>query len=189
MSKININENMNVLDVGCGKDGRSVSDYAPLDWSITGIDILAPAKVHHKHPKFRYVMCDASNLSQFDSDSFDVCICVGMFEHIVHVETYMAIASEIQRVGRQYIIIAPYKYCLIEPHYGIPFFPLLPYGLKLSIIKAINLSDQRHVIAANSNYVKDNYIWHSNSEYLSIFPSSHVYILPTLDTIAVIKRN
>jgi len=189
ISRVTIRNGMNVIDVGCGKNGRSVSDYAPANWKITGIDLHEPHEVVHSHANFRYVKCDARDLSQFRDGSFDLCISIGMFEHVVNRSDYMAIANEIERVARQYIVVVPYKYCVIEPHFGVPFLPLMPYSVQVIIIKMLNLSKERQNLVLDPNYLRNNLVWHSNSAYRKIFPSSEIYLLPTLDTIAIVRKD
>ncbi len=59
LSKVVVANNMKVIDIGCGVDGRSFDDYVPEDWEITGVDILPIERVHHKHPRFSYIQQDA----------------------------------------------------------------------------------------------------------------------------------
>jgi ubiquinone/menaquinone biosynthesis C-methylase UbiE len=180
---------MKVIDIGCGIDGRSFDDYVPNTWQITGIDLQLPDIMRHMHPNFTYLNQNACDLSRFKDGEFDLAISIGMLEHITDQETFKSITSEIQRVAKQYIIIVPYKYGWIEPHYGVPFFPILPYSIKLFIVKAFNLSNQRELVKKDRDFIKKNYRWLSNAEYSAIFKDSTVYILPTLETIAIIKKN
>lgn len=87
------------------------------------------------------------------------------------------------------IVIVPYKYALIEPHYGVPLFPIIPYSVKLQIIKLLNLSNHREVVKKDPEYVNKHFKWLSNSEYRTYFPESHIYIAPTMDTIAIVHKD
>jgi len=188
LSKVNVRPSMKVLDVGCGFDGRSFDDYAPADWEITGVDIIAPEGVHHTHPNFNYLEQDARDLSRFADDEFDLAVCVGMMEHITDPVTFRAIVSEMLRVSKQYIVVVPYKYAWIEPHYGVPFFPLLPYSAKVWLVKTLNLSGHRSAVLADSEYINKHYRWLSNDEYRQEFPASTIDVLPTREMIAITKR-
>ncbi len=188
LSKVNTRPGMNIIDVGCGIDGRSFDDYVPRDWRITGVDIHTEDEIHHNHPNFRFFHCDARNLEQFEDGHFDLAVSIGMLEHIADDDTYRAIASEIQRVARQYCVVVPYKYCWIEPHYGVPFFPLWPRSWQLGLIKALNLSGQRELIKQRPSFFDKNYRWRSNREYLATFSGAEIHLLPTLECIAIIKK-
>jgi len=187
LSKILISEDMNIIDIGCGIDGRSFSNYARPEWKITGIDILPPERVHHAHKQFNYVQQDARDLTCFRDHAFDLAISIGMLEHITEDCSFKEIVSSIRRVAKQYIIIVPFKYALIEPHYGVPLFPIIPDAIKNILVKLLNLSNHRKVVKENPSYIRENYRWLSNKEYLEIFPEAKIHVMSTLDTIAIIK--
>jgi Methyltransferase domain len=187
LSKVILKDNMKVIDIGCGVDGRSFDDYAPKNWHITGVDIHSKEKVQHNHPNFTYLQQDARNLSQFKNEEFDLAVCIGMMEHITDEATFKSIISELMRVSKQYIVAVPYKYCWLEPHYGVPFFPLFPYSLKVAMVKALNLSDHREAVTKDPEYINKHYRWLSNAEYSERLPGSKIYLLPTLEMIAITK--
>lgn len=187
LSKVFTKNDMNVIDIGCGIDGRSFDDYVPADWKITGIDILYE-QLKHEHQNFRYIRQDAQDLTRFRTNEFDLAVSIGMLEHITDDLVFKCIVSEIKRVARQYIVVVPYKYCWVEPHYGVPFFPLFPYSMKLALIKILNLSNHRDTVKKDPQYINKNYRWLSNAEYRVVFPDSTIYLLPTLEMIAIIRK-
>lgn len=189
LSKISLAAKMNVIDIGCGPDGRSFEDYVPDDWTITGVDILPREQVKHKHPNFTYIKQSGHDLRQFSDNQFDLAISIGMLEHITEESVFRGIVAEIRRVAKQYIVVVPYKYCWIEPHYGVPFFPLLPYSIKVALVKALNLSNQRETVSKDPDYIRRHYRWLSNSEYNAEFQDSRIFLMPTLETIAITRRN
>lgn len=187
LSKITTKEKMKIIDIGCGVDSRSFDVYVPPDWEITGVDIHPVEQVQHQHPNFIYLQQDAQDLSRFKDHEFDLAVSIGMLEHITEESVFKSIVSEIRRVAKQYIVVVPYKYCWIEPHYGVPFFPLLPYSAKRALVKAFNLSNQREVVRRDPDYINKNYRWLSNTEYREAFHDSIIYVLPTLETIAITR--
>ena len=189
LSKVVVANNMTVIDIGCGIDGRSFDEYVPEDWEITGVDILPIERVHHKHPRFSYIQQHAQDLSRFKDHKFDLAVSIGMLEHITEEPVFKCIVSELRRVAKQYIVVVPYKYCWIEPHYGVPFFPLLPYSIKLAVVKALNLSNHREAVTRDPQYINKNYRWLSNAQYRLEFPDSTIHLLPTLETIAITKKS
>ncbi|MCX7046021.1 MAG: class I SAM-dependent methyltransferase [Candidatus Sumerlaeota bacterium] len=188
LSKVNVKSGMKILDIGCGIDGRSFEDYLPEDYQITGIDLNDKSRIATRHPNFVYVQQDAQDLSQFGDQSFDLAVSIGMLEHITDNVVFRRIASEVMRVARQYIIVVPYKYAWLEPHFVIPLFPILPYGMKLWLVKSFNLCGMRSAVIHDPDIVRKNYRWLSNAEYRGIFPDSKTFLLPTLETVAIIKR-
>jgi hypothetical protein len=180
---------MKIIDIGCGIDGRSFEDFISPEWKITGVDVHEKERINHSHKNFVYVKGDATDLRQFGDHEFDLAISIGMLEHITNESMFKSVVSNIRRVAKQYIVIVPYKYALIEPHYGFPFFPIIPYSLKLIIIKLLNLSNHREAVKNDPEYVNKNYMWLSNAEYKAHFPGSSVHIAPTMDTIAIVLKN
>ena len=118
MSKIESKNVMNAVDVGCGHDGRSFEDFSPGDWKIIGVDIIPNEQIRHNHPGFKYLKRDAQDLSCLGDGEFDLGVCIGMLEHITDEAIFRRIVNEIRRVAKQYIVIVPFKYCWIEPHYS-----------------------------------------------------------------------
>lgn len=189
LSKVVVANNMTVIDIGCGIDGRSFDEYVPEDWEITGVDILPIERVHHKHPRFSYIQHDVQDLSRFKDHEFDLAVSIGMLEHITEEPVFKRIVSELRRVAKQYIVVVPYKYCWIEPHYGVPFFPLFPYSIKLAVVKALNLSNHREAVTRDPQYINKNYRWLSNAQYRLEFPDSTIHLLPTLEVIAITRKS
>ena len=173
---------MSIIDIGCGKDGRSFSDYADESWNIVGIDLHN--SVSHRHKGFKYYKGNAADLSNFRDGEFDLAVSIGMLEHVTDPITYEKVCSEIRRVAKQYVVIVPYRYAWIEPHYRFPFFGALPKAIQRALIRLFNLSGHRHHLG----YFEDNFIWRSNREYLQAFQGSRIYFMPTLETIAIVKN-
>ena len=187
MSKVHCFPKMSVLDVGCGPDGRSLEVFLPNDYQITGIDLYDENEVQIEHPQFSYFKQDAQNLGFFSNKKFDLTLCIGMMEHICDLMMLEKIASEIDRVSKQYIVVVPWKYAWIEPHFRFPFFQLLPSNLQRVLTVLLNLHNLRGKIRQDQAYIEKNYQWLSNREWRQIFVGSQIYLTPTLETIAIVK--
>jgi len=188
LGKVHTWPNMSILDVGSGPDGRSFADHVSGEYKITGIDLLEPSEVHIKHPQFKYHKLDAKDLSMFESKSFDLAISIGMMEHICNRELLEQMAKEIERVANQWIIIVPWKYCLIEPHFKFPFFPLFPERIQLALTQLFNLHDIGYAVKRDPSFIRKTFQWLSSKEWESIFKADCSYVLPTLDTLAIVKK-
>ena len=70
-----------ILDVGCGKDGRSFQVYNNTN-PIIGIDLFSREELKISRTNFTYIQHNAIDLSIFKNNEFDVAISIGMFEHI-----------------------------------------------------------------------------------------------------------
>jgi ubiquinone/menaquinone biosynthesis C-methylase UbiE len=187
LSKVNTHPHMSVLDIGCGPDGRSLESYLPPEYKITGIDLYEEKDVNVSHPNFTYFKQDASDLSRFNNKQFDLAISIGMMEHICDEIILNKMAAELDRVARQYIIVVPWRYGWIEPHFKVPFFQLYPQKLQLWITRWMNLNNLSETVITNSTAIRDNYQWLSNSQWMAVYKGSKAYVCPTLETIALVK--
>lgn len=188
LSKITRTPNMKVLDVGCGPDGRSLANFLQ-DCSITGIDLYEESEVKIDHPDFTYFHQDARDLSRFSDNEFELSFCIGMLEHICICDDLLRIAREIQRVSKQYIIVVPWKYAWIEPHFKFPFFQLFPHLVQCLLVRSLNLHNLRESVKGDTFFIKKHYQWLSKKEWRKIFPGSRIYINPMFDTISIIRTS
>ena len=188
LSRVSTKSKMEIIDIGCGIDGRSFENYIPQNWKITGIDLKDSQKIHHTYPNFQYVQQNAQNLNQFADKQFDLAVSVGLLEHVIEKEAFENTVLEIRRVAKQHIVMVPAKYSWIEPHYGFPFFPLLPESIQVFLVKAFNLSNAREGVKRDPQFINKGIIWRSNQEYQKAFPESKIYLTPTLEQIAIIKK-
>lgn len=69
---------------------------------------------------------DARNLGMFGDQSFDICFSNSVIEHVGTLYDQLAMAREIQRVGRSYFVETPNRYFPLEPHFLFPGWPFLP---------------------------------------------------------------
>lgn len=188
LSKVTIKSSMKIIDIGCGRDGRSFEKFIPQNWQIVGIDLRDPKIIKHTYPNFQYIQQNAKDLSQFADKQFDLAVSIGLLEHVTEEKSFQQTALEIRRVAKQYLIMVPAKFSWIEPHYGWPFFPLLPYSIQLFLIKTFNLSNSREAVKNDPQFLKNEIIWRSNKEYQRAFPESKIYYTPTKEQIVIIKK-
>jgi SAM-dependent methyltransferase len=177
---------MRVIDLGCGSEGRSTTALAPHTWEIVGLDRLPAAAVAHRHPRFTYKQGDATDLSAFGDGTFDLAISVGLLEHLTEPAAFAAAASEIQRVARQYALVVPFRYAWIEPHYFVPFFPVLPRRVQNGFVRLFNLYGQAARVRADPTFIERRVRWRSNAEYRAAFPGSRTLLTPTKETVAIV---
>lgn len=189
LSKVQLWPEMSILDVGCGPDGRSLENFLPRDYRVVGIDLYDETKVKIDHPRFTYIKQDARDLSRFADKEFDLAVSIGMMEHICDHAILRQMAREIDRVSRQYVISVPWKHTWIEAHFKFPFFQLLPYGLKLTLTKMLDLHLLKEKVQKDPTYIRKHYQWLSSAEWREIFVGSKIYLQPTFEGIAIVKRD
>jgi hypothetical protein len=182
MSNFALPASPSIIDIGCGGDGRSFSDHVSKDWNIVGVDLFDESKIMHTHPKFTYVRGSCCDLGMFKENEFDLAVSVGMLEHILG-DDYRRSVSEIIRVARSFMVLVPWRYAIVEPHFGLPFFGALPRQLQEFIIAKVLHRDNAD---AHIEYFRSNFEWRSVEQYKRDFPGARVVLSPTLDSIAII---
>jgi ubiquinone/menaquinone biosynthesis C-methylase UbiE len=118
-----------VIELGCGYGDRSIAVWNHEN-PIVGVDILHPEEIVLDRANFTYRSCDATDLSMFPDESFDVAFAIGMLEHIHPIDRAEQAIREAQRVARRYAFVMPHRYAFIEPHYRLPLFGIWPDRLK-----------------------------------------------------------
>ena len=83
-----------------------------------------------KHQNFKSIKGDATNLSNFKDNQFDIVFSNSLIEHLYTYENMKLMANETMRVGKKFFVQTPNKYFPIEPHYFFPFFQFMPYKMK-----------------------------------------------------------
>lgn len=126
-----------ILDIGGTQKFWEMMDFV----NQVDVEIYLMNLEHQKirHNNFISIKADATNLSEFESDSFDLVFSNSVIEHLYTFENQVKMADEIQRVGRNYFIQTPNCYFPIEPHFTFPFFQFLPRSLKIQLVSTLKL--------------------------------------------------
>lgn len=93
--------------------------------------------IHKEVSRRKNFIClsgDATDLSRFENQSFDVVFSNSVIEHVGGHEAQKKFAQEVCRVGKRYFIQTPNRYFLVEPHFVFPFFQFLPQWVRVWIV-------------------------------------------------------
>lgn len=132
---------LRILDVG-GTQGfwERMAFVDQPEVSIVVLNITPqPVKFDH----FSSVIGDATDLSPFHDQSFDVIFSNSVIEHVGGVEQQTRMAREIERVGQRYFVQTPNYYFPIEPHYLFPGFQWLPLEARAWLLNHFDLGWQK----------------------------------------------
>lgn len=124
---------LRILDVGgmnqfweaCGLAGRP--EYQ--------IFVLNQAEEEQKHENIRFVLGDATDLSEYEDKSFDLAFSNSVIEHLFTFENQRAMASEMQRVAHAYWVQTPNFWFPMEPHFHFVGWQWLPLSWRIAIIR------------------------------------------------------
>ncbi len=120
-------KNKNILEIGCANGKDFIQFFKDChDVHITGVDIT-DYEIDQNNVTF--LKLDAENLP-FEDNHFDLCVSIGVFEHIQPIEKLCNLISEVERVSKSYVIIVPSISTFFEPHAGEFLWQIKPAGKK-----------------------------------------------------------
>ena len=133
-----------VLDVGASTghiDAVIVEHVA----SLVGIDIdqvaLENARRQYPASRAKFLVADAMNLP-FESASFDVVLCMHVYEHVPDSQCLFDEIFRLLRPGGVCYFSAANRLIPIEPHYGLPFLSWLTPRLANTYLRLLGRSEQ-----------------------------------------------
>lgn len=97
-------------------------DRAVLERANAHITLINPEPQSSDDPLFTCEAGDATELSRFADDSFDIVHSNSVVEHVGDWPRMEAFAREVRRLAPRYYIQTPYFWFPIEPHFSAPFF-------------------------------------------------------------------
>ena len=122
---------LHILDVGGTQDfWERVAVFTQNDVYLT---VLNTEPATATAPNVKSVVGDARDMYEFQDQEFEVVFSNAVIEHVGNFAQQRAMAKEVQRVGKRYIVQTPNRHFPIEPHVLIPFFQFFPLWLKIFV--------------------------------------------------------
>ncbi len=140
--------------------------------------IITIVNIEKEKSKYGNIKCkvgDATNLKEFENQSFDIVHSNSVIEHLHNYENQKKMANEVIRIGKKHIIQSPNKYFFIEPHYLFPFFQFLPNSIKYLILTKTKLSRlKKWEKSFAMQYINEIKLLNLK-EMKNLFPKSNIY--------------
>lgn len=95
------------------------------------------------HGPFKFVACDACNLSVFADKTFHLAHSNSVLEHVGDWSHMCAFASELSRVAEKYFVQTPNYWFPIEPHYMTPLMHWLPHATQCWLVSHFQLGQRK----------------------------------------------
>jgi SAM-dependent methyltransferase len=165
---------LSILDVGGTQDfWEHMAFTAEPGVQITILN-LDPQAV--KFANFTSVVGDATNLSLFADDSFDVVFSNSVIEHVGDSRQQHRMAREVDRVGKRYFVQTPNYFFPVEPHYHFPGFQWLPLELRARLLRQFDLGwAKRAATVEEARQSVGSIRLLRKRELLSLFPYANLY--------------
>jgi hypothetical protein len=164
-----------LLDVGGTQWFWEMMDFT--DQRNIEISLLNLSHQEVEHSNFKSLVGDATNMKEFDDNSFDLVFSNSVIEHLFTWDNQVKMANEIQRVGRNHFIQTPNYWFPIEPHFVFPLFQYLPKRIRVGLISNFSMGHHpkypdREIAVRKIDEVK----LLSIRRMKQLFPNSNIYL-------------
>ncbi|GHB40311.1 class I SAM-dependent methyltransferase [Mongoliitalea lutea] len=168
------NKKISILDVGGTAyfwEDKNIFQSGRIE--ITLLNITVESNL----PKgMRSVAGDATQMPEFDTDSFDLVFSNSVIEHLYTWENQLKMAKECMRVGKYYFIQTPNKHFPIEAHYVLPFVQYIPKSWTFAVLTKTKLSRGMRWSSIDAQQYLDEIRLLSFAEMKNLFPGSNIYL-------------
>lgn len=97
----------------------------------------------HGPSNMDWLYADATDLGPALERGFDVLFSNSVIEHVGGWAEMARMAAAIEGFGGPYFVQTPNLWFPIEPHFRTPFFGILPYALRVLLVRCFNLGCYR----------------------------------------------
>ena len=109
---------------------------------ITIVNII-PIDIPDDASNVRSIVGDATNLSEFNDQSFDFVFSNSCIEHVGKMDEWKKMASEMKRLSKVIYLQTPNRYFPIEPHFLFPMYQFLPESIRIAMLRRFVLGHMR----------------------------------------------
>ena len=149
---------------------------AGLDAADAEITLLNLALVETDLPNVISMAGDATDLSVFPDNSFDIAFSNSVIEHLFSFQNQQKMASEALRVSKYHFIQTPNYWFPIEPHWVFPCFQYLPAIIRTVLTRNFNLGHLKKSASwAQAKRQVEEIQLLGKSEMKMLFPSSKIW--------------
>lgn len=118
---------------------------------------------------------DATDLSQFQDDHFDLVFSNSVIEHLYTWENQQKMAQECMRICKKFFVQTPNKHFFVEAHYAIPFIQYMPKALTYKILTKTRMSRLRKWDPRDAKQYLEEIRLINKSEMRKLFPGAKIY--------------
>jgi ubiquinone/menaquinone biosynthesis C-methylase UbiE len=166
-----------VLDFGCG-EGRMVYALRKLGYRAFGTDIAPPSGdaerliradrlCRPREQPLRLIHAEDYKIP-FDNESFDFVVSWDVMEHVQHHAEALSEINRVLKRGGRSLHFFPSRYCILEPHIGVPLGTVLQGYSYLYLWALLGLGDKSQPARTAREAARKNYEFlRAETKYLS----------------------
>jgi 2-polyprenyl-3-methyl-5-hydroxy-6-metoxy-1,4-benzoquinol methylase len=128
-----------ILDVG-GTYNFWHTWRSEIDWTRTSVTCVNLDPSHASGGKeeelVKMIQGNACDLSKIADREYDILFSNSVIEHVGQWRNMVAMANEVKRVSKRYLVQTPYFWFPIEPHARTPFLHWIPQSWAYRIVMA-----------------------------------------------------
>jgi len=118
-----------IIDLGGTPDIWQFVD-TPMNITIVNLPESNMYEEVCSHHTFTFIEGNATNLSEFNDNQFDIAFSNSVIEHVGGSENEKLFAEEVRRLAPSYWVQTPSVWFPVEAHTGIPFWWWIPKSIK-----------------------------------------------------------
>lgn len=165
---------LKILDLGGTQRFWEVMEFTEVeDIHVTLLNLHRPET---RHDNFVGLAGDATDLSQFQDNQFDVVFSNSVIEHVGDYGRQELMAREVRRVGKRYFVQTPNYFFPIEPHFLFVGFQWLPVSARVFLVRNFNLGwIERISDRETAKELVESTRLLRKKELLALFPGAELY--------------
>ena len=169
-------QRIHILDLGGRPEYWNSLHFSQMDKSEITILNVEETKCTDKTGNFHFVIGDATNLSIYCDNSFDLCFSNSVIEHVGNNRMQIKMVEEMHRVGKHVYLQTPNYWFPMEPHFGCLFFHWLPHKVKVWLLMHFALGwFPKCKSIEEANGIVDSIHLLNYKELKALFPNARIY--------------
>lgn len=162
-----------ILDVGGTESFWINSGLLPMpEVSITLLNITVEPVTK---PEIVSVAGSGCDLTRWSDKEFDLVFSNSVIEHVGSFENQVAMAKEVQRVGKHYFVQTPARSFPYEPHFHFPFFWCFPEKMRELIACKISLGwYPKQPSREAAQQFLSNFLLLNRNDFSKLFPNANI---------------
>jgi SAM-dependent methyltransferase len=129
-----------LLDIGCSRG--HITERLAQEYALT-IGVDCDLEVQAQHRSFHFIQADGCHLP-LPAGGFEVVVVNHILEHVSLPDRLLDEVWRVVKPGGLAYLACPNRWCVIEPHYRLPFLSWLPRRWANHYVRWLGLGDGYH---------------------------------------------